>query len=804
MGYAQCLMPSHCGNHGIHLLQVVIFASMAMPVVFSAGSISPPADYFVQEGIWVKEHGTQSDAWVTTASLQECLLLSDCQSKLDIAYVIRTANAGENVNATLVFFRNSDTHLRFDGNGTLMEMPVATGCGSAETGGEVLAFWNLTLCMDHGEYHKGYHYFLFLTTFDPRVYSGTYQLRVNVSGLGGGSSWTSPDGNPNCPWIFFEVPSEGRPTIGPYLKGEPLRASSRVNITCANLPAGRSPPKEDYEIFIDYTSFANGTYYGSGFFRNGSQLPRWLQPGWHTLTVVGGEVVASIPFHTSQWDVGVEVSPSATIPNGVPVNITGSGFPINESYTVFLVTPNGTESQILGGAVSKFGNFSTSFRFPKETGLGLHGIRAVSTKVSGLPTAIAYVEIDPWTVNLTVSPTSFHQGGWLDINGSLYPVNSKIEIYLDGETVHQCRTNENGTFHHRMYTLTEEFAPGIHLVAANATDYGGPPCGRAEIRVLGYNASIRIGDAVTNPGRRLNINGSGFPPNELVKIELGPILLGEVVTVNKGIFQAECIIPPEHPLGNHTVRASAPRHGGPPTGTATVGLVQWPRRIEMHPLGPHPGGWIRITGSGLPPGAQYRWSLGGTIISQGTADPAGTFDASPSLPLNLTKGLYILDFVVPGYSGPPSASFSLNITDWVPAFGITPTAPRPGEALWLAGSGFPRGRRYNITVDGIHRGTGKIDQDGDIAAYLFLRRNVSLGAHCLNVSIDFSGIASMPIELQIVPWTPGLNLSPLWGEPGSTVELHAFGFPPSSSLEIAWGDLVLASVQADLSGAHTE
>jgi hypothetical protein len=763
-------------------------------------ALDPPADRYQAERIWLREHGTVQ--WLSLNSNQS-LALSSPTSKLDIAYVIRSPDPVDSVNVTLILYRNSETVLRFNENGSLLAHPETRGwfseIGNLSPEG-VCPFRTHTICGSSGEYHKGYIYYLFTATLDPDRYAGIYQVRVNLSGIAGGSSWQSPDGNPNLPWTFFELPSDSTVSISPFLPGAPLRASSRVNVIATGQPSTGIPSKSRYEIFIDDTSWYNGTCYGSGFSKNGRQLPRNLPPGEHTIRVLCGEVLSARDFLTDQWPVELDVSPNVTIPGGSAVTLVGSGFPENESYSIYLGQFDVNSTPIAQGAISRWGNFSVQYAFPKEAELGTYNLTAVATQISGSPFARTQVALDPWSVELNAYPSELHQGEWLQVNGSRYPTHSRFELYLDGSKIHEGTTDENGSFHHRLWTLDSAFFPGTHILSANATEYGGPPCGRAMLAILPFNTSVALTAEDTYPGSGIRVDGFGFPPNSLVEIRLDSELIGEAVTSRKGKFTLECAIPEDFPLGSHLLIADAPAYAGPTMGSQPLEIVGWPVQIDFRGGSLHPGGWIEIAATGLPPNSNYEVDLNGTKILESITGPDGEVRLSLDLPINLEIGQYTLELIVPHFSGPPKCEAAIRISEWSPNLDIAPLAPRPGELLMLTGDGYPRDRTFEVSLDGVSLGAGLVSSEGEIQAYLFLARNLSLGGHTLNVSVSFPGMAPAILEVEVSPWKPFLNLTPRDGPGGSRITLSTGGFPPSTPVSVHWDEGQLALEYTNPSG----
>jgi len=775
----------------------------------AADSIVPPPDYHVEEGIWIKEHGQPASAWGQYTGATNSLTLSSSVATVDIAYVIRSEHPSLRVTATLILYRNSDARVRFLDNGTLLLRAAAKGCSAArgEAGEPVGRFWTGGLIKDGGEYYQGNTYYLFLTTFDPGGHSGLYQLRVNVTavtGLTGGSSWEKPNGNPRVPWIFFRVPSGAQTSVSASEPGQVLRAAAMSTISGSGFPANGSTPCP-YEIFIDCVSWLNGSCYGGQFLRHGIQIPRTLVPGLHTLRTVCAETESSFPFRTYQWEAKLKVSPNGTVPGGRSVNITGQGFPPSEWYSIYWGRINANSTPILSGAVTSFGNFSASFQFPKNASLGVQNLTAITSRVSGPPSASAKVLLDPWPVRLIVRPSSAHQGDWLDINGSDYPAGCRYRISVGDVTIAEGTADQKGAFYYRAYTLDPLFNPGPHVIWGNATDYGRSACGRVELRVMQYDAAITVRPGSTHPGTSVAIDGQGFPRNSFVNIQLDGAMLGEsLVTSSDGSFHFDYDVPKNFSLGRHVVRAYAPWYGGPPSANSTLDLVQWPVQTTVDAAAPHPGGWVKITGRGFPLNAAYEIHLNRSMLVRAMTSPTGGLDQSPSLPLNITLGAYLLEILAPDYSGPPKSTFRIQITDWSASIQLLPANPRPGEALQILGKGYPRNCPYTILLDEGFVGNGTTLADGTFAPYIFLRSNLSIGTHWVNVTATFPEFRPTVVEFSAEPWRLSLSTSPRSGVKGTTLNIQADGCPPRSEATVYWDGQEASRGYCSFTGSYVD
>ncbi len=175
------------------ILVIILTALLAQQGSFPQALPPLPPDYLQPEKVWIKEDGFPASTWGQyndTASNK--LNLTYRHSKVNIAYVIRSADPSDRVNATFIVYRNVSASNGFNSTGHLF--PGSVPC------------WTHTIFLSSKQTVGQYTYHLFVATFDPEGIPAIYQVRINLTGtLSGGSNWTRPDGNPNVPWLFFEL-----------------------------------------------------------------------------------------------------------------------------------------------------------------------------------------------------------------------------------------------------------------------------------------------------------------------------------------------------------------------------------------------------------------------------------------------------------------------------------------------------------------------------------------------------------------------------------------------------------------------
>lgn len=213
---------------------------------------SPPPDRLQPEKAWIKENGMPVETWGQYNDTgANRLNLTYRHSTVNFAYVIRSPDPQDQITTTFILYRNQSGANGFDSTGHLF--PGST------------PVWTVPLGVSGKQTEGQYTYHLFMITYDPEGATGLYQLRINVTGtVTGGSSWTQPGGNPNVPWLFFEVPvgtsypvsiSDQLGRYSPFFFGTPI-PSTAFNATFAISPPGNQTGSSTAHAVWNHT---NGT-----------------------------------------------------------------------------------------------------------------------------------------------------------------------------------------------------------------------------------------------------------------------------------------------------------------------------------------------------------------------------------------------------------------------------------------------------------------------------------------------------------------------------------------------------------------
>ncbi len=179
---------------GLTTATIGIFLASILAIINPATAVVPrPANYELQEYAWLKEDGVGPDTWAMYNNTGwNRLNLSYKFSKVNLAYVARSAASADDFNVTFIVYRNQSASNGFNMSGHLFN-------GSTPV-------WTLTVPAVSTQTSGLYTYHLFVTTYDPAGTAGMYQVRINETGPGSGSDWTDPAGTV-VEWMFFHVPT---------------------------------------------------------------------------------------------------------------------------------------------------------------------------------------------------------------------------------------------------------------------------------------------------------------------------------------------------------------------------------------------------------------------------------------------------------------------------------------------------------------------------------------------------------------------------------------------------------------------
>lgn len=219
--------------------------------------------------------------------------------------------------------------------------------------------------------------------------------------------------------------------------------------------------------------------------------------------------------------------------------------------------------------------------------------------------------------------------------------------------------------------------------------------------------------------------------------------------------------------------------------------------IEVNSTETHPGATIRIDGWGFSGEAPFQIYLDGLNIANDTTNSAGGFHRIVTLSRRVALGLRKLSV----FCGGESAETQVDIVQWPAWVSVVPERLRPGETLAIQGGGFPPVAYYEIFIGTTQVLSGATDGSGGMGAHYTIPKDTPVGSLVVEVNATmFSGPPSGMQSVEVVQWTPELEVSPSATNPGGMVTIDGWGFPPMGLYRILWDGLEILVDTTDRSG----
>ncbi|MFC7400996.1 choice-of-anchor G family protein [Citricoccus sp. GCM10030269] len=411
----------------------------------------------------------------------------------------------------------------------------------------------------------------------------------------------------------------------------------------------------------------------NGDFTTTITVPEGTESGDFEVEGVSGEFRDVAPLEVEAAD---EVGPAeltvdpATVTPGDEVAVGGSGYPSNAEVQVQLLDPAGDPVPGTATTVTTDddGDFTTIITVPEGTESGDFEVEGVSGEVrETAPLEVeAADEVGP--AELSVSPGSVEPGDDVTVEGSGYPPNEDVEVQLlDPEgnpvagTATTATTDENGDFTTTI-TVPEGTESGRYDVEAVSGEVRetAPLDVEAEDGATAPELSVTPGSVA--PGDDVTVEGSGYPPNEDVEVQLldpeGDPVAGTATTVtadDDGDFTTMITVPEGIEPGDYDVEAvSGDTRETAPLDVEAADEVG-PAELSVSPGSVEPGDDVTLTGSGYPPNEDVEVQLldpagdpvPGTATTA-TTDEDGAFATMITVPEGIEPGDYDVEAVSGG------------------------------------------------------------------------------------------------------------------------------------------------------------
>ena len=478
----------------------------------------------------------------------------------------------------------------------------------------------------------------------------------------------------------------------------------------------------------------------------------------------GNNIISGEPGSCGARLRRVAISLSLTSgPLGSVVNVTGSGFSVNE--TGIVITFDGTT--IASGINANIaGAWSGSFTVPTATygnhTVGAYGSRTTAASVS----VISFFVLNP---NITISQTTGPNGTLVAITGTGFaPGETGITVTFDSNTlIFGIVANSLGNWSASFNIPTT--TSGFHSISAygSITQAGFVPT----LTFTVVNPAIILSQTSGTPGAVVTVTGTGFGGNESgITITFDGSAVTSLITASAQGAWSGTFTVPSSPGGPHAIGA----HGftTQSSSVAPVTFTVNPAVTASQTSGP-PGTPITINGYGF---ASNETGITVTfnnnpVLTGISANAQGTWKSSFNAPATPSGTQTIIAF------GSVTQATSIIAINFIvgPAITLSQSSGAAGTPLIVTGSGFVANEAgINITYDGISVASGIVaDVQGSWKSN-FTVPSSTAGSH----AVGAYGANTLTGAVTAVTFSlnPTIVISQSTGTPGATINVTGSGF----------------------------
>jgi hypothetical protein len=317
------------------------------------------------------------------------------------------------------------------------------------------------------------------------------------------------------------------------------------------------------------------------------------------------------------------------------------------------------------------------------------------------------------------------------------------------------------------------------------------------IAITGSTQVIVTDREEARPGEKLKIEGTGFPGSTQFRIYIDEVNVANGTTYGGGSFYRTITLSRLIGLGNHNVTVWS----GDDVAHTSFIVVQWQGSVSVTPMGRRPGEDFAICGQGYPPIAFYRVYLDGEGVLFGVTDEEGEFCTTYTLPISTPVGDAEISATATQYTGPPTSSQMVEVTQWSPSIVTDPAAPTPGGAVTLSGSGLPPASFYKVYLDGDEVMAGTCSTSGTFSRSYVLAPGLSIGNHQLRLTApDYYGPPAGELQFEVVQWGAILTRGPGAVHPGANLTIQGREFPSNTRYQVRLDGSSIVSGNTTTSG----
>ncbi|MDP2918611.1 MAG: IPT/TIG domain-containing protein [Dehalococcoidia bacterium] len=487
------------------------------------------------------------------------------------------------------------------------------------------------------------------------------------------------------------------------------------------------------------------------------------------ILVVSFLLLVLLPVPALALDGFINPINPTTGPVGTLVNISGTGFTANSTYTILIDTvPVATGTIVAGNLVA------TTFTMPAIPA-GIHAITVTTSAGDTTPIAKNFTV----TPQITLVTVTGQVGDVVSVLGTGFGSSLTVNTIFDLGSIGSTSTNISGSFN-LSFTVPQRRG-GFHTLTSTDSALN------AATTNFTINPSLVLSAPTTTVGAQVTITGNGFNPSVAVTVSLDGVIVATPNSNVNGSFSQGLTVPPKA-KGVYALAALDSLSSGVAT-TLTIAHA-----VTTNPTSFTGGSQVTITGTGFAASSRVSLAIDDEVTSADitTTNATGGFTISNFKIPELPGGSHVLKL-----SDASDNSITLNF-EVVQSATITPQSGTVGTVIQMTGRGFKANAGITVRIDGTVVKTTPpsitTDASGKFSAS-FTAPASSGGAHPVVVG---DGTLSANASFTI---SAGGGITVNRGTVSQSVTFNGTGFAARGNITVTYDGAVVTSVTADASGA---
>ena len=287
--------------------------------------------------------------------------------------------------------------------------------------------------------------------------------------------------------------------------------------------------------------------------------------------------------------------------------------------------------------------------------------------------------------------------------------------------------------------------------------------------------SLRVTSGL--PRTPVQVMGSGFGPNESIRISFDATAMGSISADPSGAFQKFVFrVPREASEGDHLVSATGQTTSLVASATFTVVLP----RISLSATEGPPTSVVTVSGTNFRHLEDVTIYFDSAIRGAARLDESGAFTETIRVQRSASSG----DHRVTATGETSNLSASAAFTVVFPSLSLSPTVGPPTITVAVTGASFPGEEEVALTLGSTALGSARADLSGGFLATVRIPRHAGSGRHRITASGKTSGLeAGASFRVRIDDWRQyGFDAAHSGNNPNEIL----LGPPSVGALTSAW------------------